>query len=319
MRPTCGGSWCNRTAIRVAVAVGFAPLGLCGCGQAEGIVGRQHVGSTETTANIFASEFLANDGLWSVETALARASVSFGQPDASARDGNMAALVFPGNAALGVADDVGPDYVTQLATNGRFGFGTLRTRVNFGACSGAEEVVQAVLGYFSDGEDHNGNGLTDDVEIDLQIVCGTPTLAYLSVYTDYQATASGEQYRKLSHIVDFSTGTEYDTPADNSDAFVASGTRTSLARPRLVAANTYYELGYERHKTSIRFFLNDGNEELTLWTLADAAHVPDVPVYLMYNLWHPSSHWFPASGDADFPANDVVMKVDWIRFEPSAE
>jgi hypothetical protein len=316
---TCGVSSLNRAHVRALFTWALAVRSLCACGSQEGIVGRQRGSDAASSAPIFESEFVANNGLWSVQAVLARASVNFGQPDANARDGNIAELLFPGSPALGPADNVGPDYMTQLATVDRFGYGTLRTRVNFGGCSGTEEVVQAVLGYFNDGVDHDGNGITDDIEIDMQITCGSPQYAYLSVYTDYQATSAGDQFRKLSHIVDFSTGTEYDTPQDNSDTFVVSGTRASLARSNLTAANTYYEVGYERHKGSIRFFLNDDTGDLTLWTLTDAAHVPQPPVYLMYNLWHPSTHWFPASGDADFPANDVTMKVDWIRFEPSVD
>ena len=318
MRPTCNASSQTRRVRRFACTSGIATFLLCACGQREGVVGRQHTVDAATSAARFESEFVTNAGLWNVETALAGASVNFGVADASARDGNIAELVFPGDAARSGTDSVGPDYVTQLSTRDRFGFGTLRSRLNFGGCSGTEEVVQAVLGYFSDGADHDGNGITDDIEIDLQITCGAPRLVYLSVYTDYQATPSGEQVRKLSHIVDLSTGAEYDTPRDDSDTFVQSGTTASLARPNLATTGAFYEIGYEWHVGSVRFFINDGGQELTLWTLADPSHVPQQPVYLTYNLWHPASHWFPNLAEADFPANNVVMKVDWISFEPSA-
>ncbi len=317
MPRTCNVSSRNSAPSKTAHALGLAMLTLCSCGVEEGVVGRQHPSDAAAAVSVFESEFVTNDGLWSVDTTLPRASVNFGQSNGNARDGNVAELLFPGDATLTATDDVGPDYVTQIATLDRFGFGTLRTRVNFGGCSGTEEVVQAVLGYFSDGADHNGNGIADDVEIDLQITCSIPHFAYLSVYTDYQSNPSSDQFRKLSHIVDFSTGTEYDTPSDSSDAFVQSGTNANLVRPSLITTGAFYEVGYEWHKGSVRFFFVDGSEELTLWVLDDASHVPELPVYLMYNLWHPSTHWFPTTGDADFPANDVVMQVDWVRFEPS--
>ncbi len=298
-------------------AASFALMSLTGCGQQAGIVGRQN--APEADGGVFESEFRTGDGPWSVETALPGAGVSFGNADPNARDGYAAKLVYPGDATLSSTDNVGPNYMTQLQTTERFGFGTLRTRVAFGGCSGTEEVVQAVLGYFSDGLDHNQNGITDDVEIDLQIACSSPQYAYLSVYTDYQADPAGDRFRKLSHVVDFSTGAEYDTPQDDSDTFVQSGTNASLLRPNLLASETYYEVGYEWHPSSVRFFLDDGTGELTLWVLSDASRVPQLPVYLTYNLWHPSTHWFPRAGDADYPASDVVMSVDWIRFEPSNE
>lgn len=315
MSPMCSASLRNsRFGLRRGA---FAALLFWGCAPQEGVVGRQHLGDAATAAAGFESEFVSNSGLWDTETALPRASVDFGISNLQASDGNVAELLFPGDTSLNALDAAGPDYVTQLSTRDRFGFGTLRTRVNFGGCSGTEEVVQAVLGYFSDGMDHDGNGITDDIEIDLQIACGAPRFVYLSVFTDYQTTPTGEQYRKLSHIVDFSTGAQFDTPADNSDAFVQSVSNAALVRPDLVTSNVFYDLGYEWHTNSIRFFLDDGTEALTLWTLSDTTHVPKQPVYLMYNIWHPSSHWFPNSSSADFPAKDVVMKLDWIRFEPS--
>jgi len=317
MSPTCKDTQSSPQSL-AALILSLA-MAFCSCGTQEGLVGRQLIGDAAIATSAFESEFATNGGLWAVTTALPRSSVRFGQSDPNARDGNVAELLFPGDSSLTATDNVGPDYVTQISTLDRFGFGTLRTRIDFGVCAGTEEVVQAVLGYFSDGLDYNGNGITDDIEIDLQVTCSTPHFAYLSVYTDYQASSSGAQFRKLSHVVDFSTGTEYDTPSDSSDTFVESGNNTTLMRPALFASNTFYELGYERHAGSIRFFLVDGSEELTLWTLDDAAHVPQLPVYLMFNLWHSSTHWFPTAGDADFPANDVVLKVDWIRFDPSQD
>ncbi len=299
--------------------VWLAVFAILGCGTEEGAVGRQHALDASTSTHIFESDFASNGDLWNVETSLPRASASFGAPDSLARDGNVAELVFPGNASATSTDNVGPDYVTQISSRDRFGFGTLRTRVNFGGCAGAEEVVAAVLGYFNDGQDHDNNGITDDIEIDLQVTCGTPHVIYLTVFTDYQVTAAGTQFRKLSHIVDLATGAEYDSPSDDSDTYVPSGNNAALTKPALATTNTYFELGYEWHSGSVRFFINDGTTDLTLWTLADAAHVPQQPVYLMYNLWHPDSHWFPSSGAADFPANDVVMKLDWVRFEASPD
>jgi len=296
----------------------LATVALGGCGEQEGIVGRQHNPEPATASNVFESDFASNGDLWTVETSLPRASVTFGSADTRGRDGNVAELVFPGNSSATGNDNVGPNFVTQISTRDRFGFGTLRTRLNFGACAGAEEVVQAVLGYFNDGQDRDNNGITDDVEIDLQVTCGTPHVIYLSVFTDYQSTAAGTKFRKLSHIVDLSSGAEYDSASDDSDAYVPSGNNPTLTKPALATTNTFYEVGYEWHTGSVRFFLNDGTSDLTLWTLADAAHVPQEPVFIMYNLWHPDSHWFPMSGAAGFPSSDVVMKLDWVRFEPSA-
>ena len=293
------------------VALGCNLLGVMACGSQNGIVGRQ----APPTAT-FETEFVANDGVWETTAVLSGAAVEFGQPSAVARDGNLATLRFPGHAEYAATDYVGPDYVTQIATVASFHFGTLRTRVAFGSCRSTEDTVSAVLGYARDGSDLNGNQITDDSEITLQIACGTPSFAYLTVFTDYDVSAAGvETFRKLSHVVDFSTGMQYDTPSDSTDDFVASGTEPNLARASLVADGGFYEVGFDWQSGSIRFFLVDGTEELTLWTLTGSAHIPQQPVHLMYNLWHPDSHWYPATGVAQFPADDVVMQLDWLRYE----
>ncbi|HEY5377134.1 MAG TPA: hypothetical protein VIK01_25815 [Polyangiaceae bacterium] len=35
---------------------------------------------------------------------------------------------------------------------------------------------------------------------------------------------------------------------------------------------------------------------------------------VVYNLRHPDTHWYPATGNAAFPANDVLMHVDWFEY-----
>lgn len=306
------------TVLRAALTLAVAGLSAA-CGHQEGVVGRMHPSDAGTglqpSAEVFETEFVDNAGVWSSDTALPNASTRFGQSDSAARDGKVVELTFPGDATLTASDNVGPAYVTQIETLDPFAFGTLRTRVKFGACAASEETIQSILGYFSDGTDADQDGLTDELEIDLQFACGTPGFLYLTVFTDYERTASAERFRKLSHVVDFTSGAEYDTLSDDSDEFVQSGVRAELVRPKLVSAGEYYELGFTWHSDSVRFFLVDGTEELTLWTLNDAAHVPQHPIHLMYNLWHPDSHWFPATGAADFPAKDVIMRVDWLRYE----
>jgi hypothetical protein len=315
MQPTFSATLRRRIGRFLGGCLGVGSALSVSCGRQDGVVGTMFPADAASSASVFETEFVGNSGEWGVDTMLPRASVSFGQADRAARDGKVAELRFPGDASRAAGDGVGPDYVTQMATLAEFSFGTLRTRVSFGSCAADEEVIQSVLGYFSDGSDLNHNGITDDVEIDLQIACSSPNTVYLTVYTDYQSTSNSTQFRKLAHIVDFSRGAEYASVADDSDEFVAAGTSAVLLRPNLVAPDTYYELGFEWHSDSVRFFLFDGADELTLWKLQDPAHIPAHSVSLMYNLWHPASHWFPASGTANFPANDLVMRVDWLRYE----
>src|SRR5262249_46386427 len=130
----------------------------------------------------FVDDFATNSGLWQPETHLAGAATAVGEPSAAALDGFVAGLRFPGHPEFASGDRVGPDYLTQLGTRERFHFGTYRTRVGFGACAPTEDAVMAFLGYFNDGQDHDGEGIVDDLEIDMQVTCGAPQRIYLTVF-----------------------------------------------------------------------------------------------------------------------------------------
>jgi hypothetical protein len=291
-----------------------AASALCvACGATDGVIGAVPSGDASRPPT-FEAQFAAKDPIWQSEGSLPGAGATVGDARSDAVDGRAATLIFPGHPEYGANEGVGPDLSTSLASSQRFGFGTYRSRIAFGACASNEEVAQAVLGYFNDGADHNGNAITDEVEIDFQVLCGSPTLAYLTVFTDYDESGGEERFRKLSHVVDFSSGATYDTPSDRDDAFVAGPVDASWRQPELIAAGKFYELGFEWHAGSIRFFIDAGAGEMTLWTLSDPAHVPSQPVQLIYNAWHPDSHWFPLSNKADFPAEDVILRVDWFRY-----
>jgi hypothetical protein len=286
------------------------------CGHQDGIVGVEPLGAAGRGAGGFLEEFTSPSAPWSAETGILGATTSIGQANARARDGYWAELRFPGHPEYSAPQQVGAELVTQLATSERFHFGTYRTRLAFGACAPSEETVMAFLGFFNDGEDHDGNGIVDDLEIDVQVACGAPRYVYLTVFTDYEESAQATRFRKLTRVVDFTSGDTFDTNAPDSDQYGPAVQDPRLLAPELVTPGTLYELGFEWHPDSIRFFLVRDGAEQDLWTLRGAEHVPQRPVQIMYNLWHPATHWFPAEGSADFPADDVVMHVDWLSFEP---
>ena len=262
----------------------------------------------------FETDFESNGAIWQERVVLPGGSVEFGAASPSAADDKVAVLRFPGSEASEANDDVGPSYVTEIQTIQRFHFGTYRTRVQFGTCAPNEEVASAVLGYFSDGSDQDADGITDELEIDVQSLCGTPELLFLTVFTDYQIDDAGaEQFEKLSRAIDFSTGDVYDTLSSQRDEFALTDTVAEFMRPDFPATDAFYEVGFDWHTDAIRFFIVLDGTELSLWTLSDPMRIPQQPVHFVYNLWHPASHWHPASGSADFPAQDVELVVDWLR------
>ncbi|HVY30839.1 MAG TPA: hypothetical protein VHB79_29975 [Polyangiaceae bacterium] len=310
------------SASKRALALLLAASALGACGRQDGIVGVEPLqapsaaGAAGTGAGggAFSEEFVGNSGIWQEQTRLDGASTAFGAPSSDARDGNVAELRLPGHPELGPDDAASARFATEIATKQRFHFGTYRSRLGFGACDPSEEAVMAFLGYYNDGSDGDGDGIIDDLEIDAQVLCGEPQLLYLTVFTD--DAPSGGKFRKLSRVIDFSSGEVFDTPSAGSDSFESSGVDPDLIYPELFARGALYELGFEWHVDSIRFFVRLPDAERDVWTLTGAEHVPQQPVYVLYNLWHPALHWYPGNGSADYPANDVTLTVDWLTFEP---
>ncbi|HYP90617.1 MAG TPA: glycoside hydrolase family 16 protein [Polyangiaceae bacterium] len=287
---------------------------LAACGYQDGIVGAQALGEPAPHSGGFSEEFAQRSDAWETQAVVPDASVEVGQAGPTARDGYWAELRFPGHAEYSGRERVGADFATQLATRERFHFGTYRTRLSFGGCAPGQETVMAFLGYFNDGTDADGDGIVDDLEIDLQVACGAPSYLYLTVFTDDDA--QGTRFRKLTHVVDFASGDTFETPSANSDDYAPAGNEAQLLAPELLEPDALYELGFEWHRDSIRFFLVMNGAEQSLWQLNGSARVPQLPLHIMYNLWHPDTHWYPADGAADFPANDVAMRVDWLSYEP---
>ena len=136
------------------------------------------------------------------------------------------------------------------------------------------------------------------------------------MWTDYEENDAGvpQRFIKLRHIVDFATGDVYDSASDTTNDYVKTGNDPSFARPGFPAPSTFYEMGFDWHAGAVRFFIVLGGAELTLWTVSDAAHIPQSTVRMLYNMWHPSEHWHPSAGPALYPTQDVTLRVDWFGY-----
>lgn len=287
-------------------------LALCiGCGHRDGIVGVQPL--ADTPSDVFLEEFESDSARWDEQLPLPNAATSFGKAASEARDGYVAELVLPGAAE---PENIGPKYATQRNTRQRFHFGSFRSRLAFGACAPGEEAVQAFFGFFTDDQDHDGDGIADDLEINLQVLCSDPNKLYLTVFTDFDAQPR-PRFRKLSRLVDFTNGERFDTPSPESESFESVGVDPALVAPNAFAAGVFHELGFDWSSETLRFSILLGGQERELWTLTGAERIPQEPVYVMLNLWHPESHWYPPQALADYPANDVRMLVDWVSVKPA--
>jgi beta-glucanase (GH16 family) len=232
--------------------------------------------------------------------------------DGAASDGFVAKLTLPGNAALGSGDHVSPSFASELGTNASFSYGTYRMRVKLGSCAASEEAVNGLFTYFNDGNDHDGDGITDNSEIDIEILCGTPNVAFLTVWTDYDE-ASGN-FRKLTRAIDFATGDLWDSPNDHEYGLDRTGNDPAFHQPTFLAPDHFVDLGFEWKADGVRYFATIGGVEKTLWDLHDAAHTPHLPGAILFNIWHPGEHWFGGGGAPDYPAHDATLTIDWIKY-----
>ena len=243
-------------------------------------------------------------------------SVVLGASDDGASDDAACRLTFAGDALLGAEDNVGPAHATEIQTTSPFHFGRYFARVRLAACDSSEEVVNGIFTYANDGTDHNQNGLVDNAEIDIEILCGEPTYILLTSWTDYDEGLG--EFRKWSRAIDTSTGDIYESPANDVYGLDLIGTDPGLALAGFPDPDAYYELGFEWHASSIRFFMWKGLEEVTLWLFEDASLIPQLESPFLLNVWHPNTHWF-AGGPADYPAKDAVMHVDWFVYWSEAD
>jgi hypothetical protein len=287
-----------------------------GCTPVEAQVGSGLPPDADAGFTIF-TDFASNDALFSMRAQTqTNGGTTFGVADPGAGDRKVAELRFPGQAGLGPTDRVGPPFATEIVSMTRVHFGTYRSSFSVPRCPPDEDTVNAMFVFSNDGTDANHNGIVDNDEIDVQFLCSHPSVIYLTLWTDYEENDAGvpQRFIKLRHIVDFATGDVYDTVSDSTDEYAKTGNDPMFVRPEFPAPSAFYEMGFDWHASSVRFFIVLGGAELTLWTVADPAHIPQSSVRMLYNMWHPSEHWTPSTGAAGYPANDVVMRLDWFGY-----
>lgn len=243
-------------------------------------------------------------------------SVTFAVADPLASDQKSAKLVFSG----GQSNAAGPGSSTQIATKSLLGFGMYRARFNFAKCNAGEDLMNGIFVYSYGGTnglpvDSNSNGITDNNEIDIELLCATPKKLYLTSWTDYDYdTPTGtETIKKITRVIDLSTGKAYETPPGKEGTYdvdyaTVKQTIPEMALPTLATDNAYYEMGFDWQSTSIRFFIVLKGQEVTLWNFANATYIPQNKAFMMFNLWYPA--W---SGKA-YPVGDQSLNVDWFKY-----
>jgi beta-glucanase (GH16 family) len=269
---------------------------------------RPAVDSGTAGAPTFSVEMTKTDQSLFYARATNGGSTTFGAANPGAADNAVAELVFKGNSSLGPSDKLSPDYATEIGTNQSFQYGTYRTRVQLARCTSSEELVNGIFTYFNDGKDHDGDGLVDNSEIDIEILCSDPSIISLTIWSEY---TSDTAKKGVSRVIRTKTGDYEDSI--NDQTVTGSGNRGEFKIAGFPDPNAFYEMGFEWHADRIRYFLVLGDVEVTLWTFTDPSYIPSLPAAFLFNVWH-SSDWWDNRGTADYPASDAVMRVDWFRY-----
>lgn len=298
----------------------LAAMALAACNTRDAVVGAVPAdGSLDgTTAPALSSEFIHDDGLWTVLRQLPGADITFGSDAAGAGDGRAVLLRLPGAAASDPATNAGTSFATEIDSVQFLRYGTLRSRVQFPTCAANEEVAAAMFWFYNDGQDRDGNGIVDNPEIDLHVLCGTPSFLVFTAWSDYQVANDGtETFLRTTRAVDLATGDIYDGISDHQRAYVKTGQDTALIHPGFAPAAAFQEIGIDWRADRIRFFVLLDGVEVTLWVLTEARFVPQVPLQFCFNLWHPTTHWLPPSAPALYPAAESLMHIDWFGYWPA--
>jgi hypothetical protein len=122
------------------------------------------------------------------------------------------------------------------------------------------------------------------------------------------------RFLKTSRAVDTATGDTYELVSPSDATYAKTGTDKAFVQPGFPDPNTFYEIGFDWRPASVRFFAVLGGKELTLWTLTDETYIPAVPLQVMFNLWHPATHWVPDRTSALYPATDANLRADWLEY-----
>jgi hypothetical protein len=272
--------------------------------------------TTPMGAPTWSTQFVTADSALFTTKDSAASQITFGLASSSAVDQLAGQLVFPGSTTFGANDHAGTDFATEIdakATN--FQYGQYRSRVRLAACASTEDVVNGNFTYFNDGTDHDGDGLVDNSELDIEILCGTPSVLSLTIWSQY---TDDNGFKKWTRAVDLEKGSYQESTADNVYDLGNSISEPTFKHPGFFDPNAFYEMGFEWHSDSIRYFIVLDNQELTLWTFTNKALIPQLATQWLFNVWHPSTHWFGTGGAASYPAKDATMQIDWARYWKTA-
>ncbi|MDG9701326.1 glycoside hydrolase family 16 protein [Streptomyces sp. DH37] len=226
---------------------------------------------------------------------------------------------------LGARPGVGPGNGVEISSNqSTYRYGTYGTRIRTADCTGQGRlgVVTGTFTYSTDHSDANGNGLPDNDEIDIEVLCAQPHVVWLTIWTDYDGSVAPGQpipVRKISRAIDMRTGKvlhncymvrlggdcQTELPGENSPASVTPV-------PGFNSSTQFHTFMFDWQPDSVTFWTHDADgRRNVLWDYrGPASRIPDKPSAFMQNVWH-TNQWDPLDGPArEQPQVAISAHVD---------
>ena len=221
-------------------------------------------------------------------------TVQPGRAADGALDGKAVALTIPAGAGAT------PDNAAEVESRRTFRSGTFSSRVRTPDCSG-QRTTGAVTGMFTygnDGRDHDGDGIVDNSELDVEILCAAPQELNLTIWTDYN-DSDGAQ-RRVTRVVDLragrvvSTGYCTDFSGDCRPLSGAEATPASVAAvPGFDSSAAFHDYRIDWSPDRVVFTVTVDGRDVVLWDYRGPTdRIPQGASSYLVNLWH-TDDWSP--------------------------
>lgn len=201
----------------------------------------------------------------------------------------------------------GPRQGVEIAsTNPAFRYGTFGSRMKTANCAGQKRVgvVTGMFTYSMDHGDADGNGLPDNHEVDIEVLCAQPEVVWMSLWTDYDEVTDSP--RKISRAVNLRTGQVlyncYLTSWTGSCERLLSGENDPASVtpiPGFNSAAQFHSYSFNWQSNRVRFYISGpSGQPILLWDYqGPSIRIPQKTSMFLQNVWHTAT-WDPLNGPA---------------------
>ncbi|MEI2778628.1 MAG: glycoside hydrolase family 16 protein [Tetrasphaera sp.] len=241
-------------------------------------------------------------------------AVTSGVVDPAAIDGKAATLRFGSRRP-------GPAWGSELQSPQKYLFGVFTNRLRTPNCADQPNagIVTGNFTYGNDGSELDGDGLTDNSELDIEVLCARPEIVTVSIWTDYRESDSAQ--RRVTRMVNLRTGrileTRYYTNWDTSVPLTGPENM-----PKSIAgvggfdsSAAYYDYVIRWAADRVVFQVVAGGRTITLWDYrGPRSRIPQTKAAFLTNVWHTST-WAPPGHPGALlpPTHPVTAWIDRTR------